>query len=69
MKPIWSNITALIAVLVLGALVYVFIDWIQGKELQGGPQVVLEAEPDGVELAQAVEDRSGSSTSFDLCSK
>ena len=46
MKPIWSVIKALIAVLALGALVYVAVAWIQGRELEGGPQLLLQVEPD-----------------------
>jgi protein-export membrane protein SecD len=46
MKPIWSVIKALIAVLALGALVYVAVVWIQGRELEGGPQLLLQVEPD-----------------------
>ncbi len=65
MKLVWMAIVVVVA-LAMGAVVAVTVfpdriggylpGWLQPQQVGGGPQVVLELEPDGVELAQGLED-------------
>ena len=65
MKLVWTAIVVVVA-LAMGAVVAVTVfpdriggylpGWLQPQQVGGGPQVVLELEPDGVELAQGLED-------------
>ena len=66
MKSIWTAIAGVVAALAVGALVVVLLfsdrigDYLPGflrpAPVGGGPQVMLELTPDGVELAQAVDE-------------
>jgi preprotein translocase subunit SecD len=66
MKSIWAAVAGVIAALAVGALVVVVLfsdrigeylpGFLQPAQVGGGPQVVLELQPDGVELAQAVDE-------------
>jgi protein-export membrane protein SecD len=65
MRAFWTAITGVIGAIVVSALVVVsfphrFFDswpaWLQDQYVRGGPQVLLEVEPDDVDLQQAVEE-------------
>ena len=65
MKSIWTAIAGVVAALAIGASVAVLLfsdrigEYLPGflrPQIGGGPQVVLELTPDGVELAQAIDE-------------
>src|SRR5262245_57860094 len=66
MKSVWTAVAGVITALAVGALVAVLLfsdrigdylpSFLRPAQIGGGPQVVLELTPDGVELAQAIDE-------------